>query len=84
MRSLFLARSCMRYKAGARRRISDKPETAALLPLIVLRAHLAMLGRLPNALESNAAKNEAAIHWPSSSGKLIRRFSISPRQVAAL
>ena len=56
--------------------------SAARLPLYVLRAHLALLPRLP-ALWKQRRKMKRRF-TPKQFRRLIRRFSISPRQVAAL
>jgi hypothetical protein len=52
------------------------------LPVIVLRAHLAMLARFPALWK---ARRRMKRRFTSKQfRRLIRRFSISPRQVAAL
>jgi GT2 family glycosyltransferase len=56
--------------------------SAAQLPLIVMRAHLAMLGRLPTLCKQRRARKQR--FTPKQFHRLIRRFSISPRQVAVL
>lgn len=56
--------------------------SAARLPLYVLRAHLALLLRLP-ALWKQRRKMKRRF-TPRQFRKLIHRYSISPRQVAAL
>jgi len=56
--------------------------SAAQLPLIVLRAHLAMLRRLPTL--SKQRRNRQQRLTPGQFHRLIRRFSISPRRVAEL
>lgn len=56
--------------------------SVARLPLYVLRAHLALLPRLP-ALWKQRRKMKRRF-TPQQFRRLIRRFSISPRQVAAL
>ncbi len=56
--------------------------SAVRLPLYVLRAHLALLLRLPALwMQRRQMKRRFT---PKQFRKLIRRFSISPRQVAAL
>ena len=52
------------------------------LPLLVLRAHLAMLGRFPVLWKQRRTMKRR--FTPRQFRRLIRRFSISPRQVAAL
>lgn len=56
--------------------------SAAQLPLLVLRAHVAALGRLPALW--NARRKMKRRFTPKQYRRLIRRFTISPRQVAAL
>ncbi len=56
--------------------------SAAQLPLIVLRAHLAMLGRLPTLWQQRRCRKQR--FTPKQFRRLIRRFSISPRRVAEL
>jgi GT2 family glycosyltransferase len=52
------------------------------LPVIVLRAHLAMLARFPALWKQR--RHAKRRFTPKQFRRLIRRFSISPRQVAAL
>jgi GT2 family glycosyltransferase len=56
--------------------------SAAKLPLYVLRAHLALLGRLPALWKKRRAIKRR--FTPKQFKRLARRYSISPRQVAAL
>jgi GT2 family glycosyltransferase len=56
--------------------------SGAQLPLIVLRAHFAMLARFPVLWKQR--RNMKRRFTPKQFRRLIRRFSISPRQVAAL
>lgn len=55
---------------------------AMQLPWIVLRAHFAMLGHFPGLWKKRRARKQR--FTPKQFHRLIRRFSISPRQVAAL
>jgi len=54
----------------------------ARLPLYVLRAYLALLARLPQLLRQRRGMKRRLT--PKQFHRLIRRFSIGPRQVAAL
>jgi GT2 family glycosyltransferase len=56
--------------------------SAAKLPLYVLRAHFAALGHLPGLWKQRRAMKRR--FTPKQFQRLVRRFSISPRQVAAL
>ena len=56
--------------------------SVAQLPLLVLRAHFAMLGRFPVLWKQRRTMKRR--FTPRQFRRLIRRFSISPRQVAAL
>ncbi len=56
--------------------------SAAKLPLYVLRAHLAALGHLPALWKQRRAMKRR--FTPKQFQRLVRRYSISPRQVAAL
>jgi len=56
--------------------------SAAKLPLYVLRAHLALLGHLPALWQKRRAMKRR--FTPKQFKRLARRYSISPRQVAAL
>jgi len=56
--------------------------SVAKLPLYVLRAHLALLGRLPALWKQRRAMKRR--FTPKQFKRLVRRYSISPRQVAAL
>jgi len=56
--------------------------SAAKLPLYVLRAHLAVLGHLPALWKQRRAMKRR--FTPKQFQRLVRRYSISPRQVAGL
>ncbi|HLK17363.1 MAG TPA: glycosyltransferase family 2 protein [Bryobacteraceae bacterium] len=56
--------------------------SALQLPWIVLRAHLALLAHLPGLWKKRRARKQR--FTSKQFHRLIRRFSISPRQVAAL
>jgi GT2 family glycosyltransferase len=56
--------------------------SAAKLPLYVLRAHLAVLGHLPALCKQRRAMKRR--FTTKQFQRLVRRYSISPRQVAAL
>jgi GT2 family glycosyltransferase len=56
--------------------------STAKLPLYVLRAHFAAFGRLPALWKQRRAMKRR--FTPKQFQRLVRRFSISPRQVAAL
>jgi len=56
--------------------------SAAKLPLYVLRAHFAVLGHLPALWKQRRAIKRR--FTPKQFQRLVRRYSISPRQVAAL
>jgi len=56
--------------------------SVARLPLYVLRAHFALLGRFPSLWKQRRAMKRR--FTTKQFRRLIRRFSISPRQVAAL
>jgi GT2 family glycosyltransferase len=70
------------YALQGRGKASEFQGAAAQLPVIVLRAHLAMLARLPALWK--ARRKMKRRFTPRQFRRLIRRFSISPRQVAAL
>lgn len=56
--------------------------SSAKLPLYVLRAHFAVLGHLPALWKQRRAIKRR--FTPKQFQRLVRRYSISPRQVAAL
>jgi GT2 family glycosyltransferase len=56
--------------------------SAIQLPLILFRAHVALLGRFPSLWKQRRAMKRR--FTPKQFRRLIRRFSIGPRQVAAL
>ena len=56
--------------------------SAIELPLILFRAHFALLGRFPSLWKQRRAMKRR--FTPRQFRRLIRRFSIGPRQVAAL
>jgi hypothetical protein len=56
--------------------------SVAKLPLYVLRAHLAVLGHLPALWKQRRAMKRRLTSKQFQ--RLVRRYSISPRQVAAL
>jgi GT2 family glycosyltransferase len=56
--------------------------SAAKLPLYVLRAHLALLGHIPALWKQRRAMKRR--FTPKQFQRLVRRYSISPRRVAAL
>jgi len=59
-------------------------QSAALLPFFVLRAHAAALARLPKLLRERRRIFKSRAISPSQFEELLRRHSISTRQVAAL
>jgi GT2 family glycosyltransferase len=70
------------YALQGRGKASEFQGAAGQLPIIVLRAHLAMLARFPALWK--ARRKMKRRFTPKQFRRLIRRFSISPRQVAAL
>jgi GT2 family glycosyltransferase len=70
------------YAFQGRGKASEFPGAAGQLPIIVLRAHLALLARFPALWK--ARRKMKRRFTPKQFRRLIRRFSISPRQVAAL
>jgi GT2 family glycosyltransferase len=68
-----------RGKAAEFQRAGNSP---AQLPLFVLRAYLELLGRFPALWKQR--RNIKRRFTPKQFRRLIRRFSITPRQVAAL
>ena len=70
------------YAFQGRGKAADFQGAAGQLPIIVLRAHLAMLARFPALWK--ARRKMKRRFTPKQFRRLIRRFSISPRQVAAL
>ncbi len=59
-------------------------QSAALLPFLVLRAHVAAAARLPRLLRERRRGVLTRVISPRQFEELLRRHSISPRQVAAL
>lgn len=54
------------------------------LPLLVLKAHLAVISRLPRLIAERREIRKRAYMTPRQFERLLARHSISPRQVAAL
>jgi GT2 family glycosyltransferase len=59
-------------------------QSAALLPFLVLRAHVAAAARLPTLLRERRRGIRTRVISPRQFEELLRRHSISARQVAAL
>jgi len=59
-------------------------QSAALLPFLVLRAHVAAVARLPRLLRERRRGVLTRVISPHQFEELLRRHSISTRQVAAL
>jgi|CZKS01.1.fsa_nt_gi GT2 family glycosyltransferase len=73
------------YALQGRGKVADFQQagnSGGQLPIIVLRAHLAMLARFPALWKARRGMKRR--FTPKQFRRLIRRFSISPRQVAAL
>jgi hypothetical protein len=70
------------YAIQGRGKASEFHGAAGQLPIIVLRAHLATLARFPTLWK--ARRKMKRRFTPKQFRRLIHRFSISPRQVAAL
>jgi GT2 family glycosyltransferase len=73
------------YALQGRGKVADfqgAGNSAGQLPVIVLRAHFAMLARFPALWK--ARRRMKRRFTPKQFRRLIRRYSISPRQVAAL
>lgn len=70
------------YAFQGRGKAADFEGDAGQLPVIALRAHFAMLSRFPALWK--ARRKMKRRFTPKQFRRLIRRFSISPRQVAAL
>jgi len=70
------------YAFQGRGKASEFQGPGGQLPVIVMRAHLAMLGRFPALWKARRRMKRRLT--PKQYRRLIRRFSISPRQVAAL
>lgn len=70
------------YALQGRGKASEFQGAGGQLPVIVMRAHWALLARLPALWK--ARRKMKRRFTPKQFRRLIRRFSISPRQVAAL
>jgi hypothetical protein len=60
----------------------DAGNSGGQLPIIVIRAHFALLARFPALWKARRSMKRR--FTPKQFRRLIRRYSISPRQVAAL
>ena len=80
--ALFLAFRLCAARAGQSGRIPAWRRQPARLPWYVLRAHVELLARFPRVWRQRRRMKRRLT--PKQFRRLIRRFSISPRQVAAL
>jgi GT2 family glycosyltransferase len=76
----------LRYMLAGRGAAAEftRGESGAKLAWLVLRAHLALLGRLPRLLAARRSIRGAARISPADFVRLLERHSISAREVAAL